>query len=257
MVEASYSGAKGTHLYDIENINQVGAVKSTLVIRWSRPACANTGYVNSDTGVATCLTRPNQQYAAINMRGSLGSSSYNALNLKFQTQDLHNTGLSLITNYTWSHSLDDLSSTFGSDSQGGSGYIGSLGYTDLTNPGLDWGSSDFNVGNRVVVSPIWETPWFKSGKGFVGQALGGWTVQASLLLDRALRSPYSTIAIVEIGYTVPRLTPATPITNKKVASSPQAVGPNMFNGLTLPLPASFAPLNSDLGMSDLGPFPAT
>ena len=174
VVEVSYSGAKGSHLYDLNNINQAGAgqlyLGDPLV---TGPACANSGYVNEDTGVPTCLTRPNQQYAAINMRGSFASSSYNALNLKFQTQDLHHTGLSLITNYTWSHSLDDLSSTFGSDSQGGSGYIGSLGYTDLLNPGLDWGSSDFNVGNRVVVSPIWETPWFKTEKGFVGRAAGG------------------------------------------------------------------------------------
>jgi hypothetical protein len=163
VVEVSYSGAKGSHLYDLNNINQAGAgqlyLGDPLV---TGPACANSGYVNEDTGVPTCLTRPNQQYAAINMRGSFASSSYNAINLKFQTQDLHHTGLSLITNYTWSHSLDDLSSTFGSDSQGGSGYIGSLGYTDLLNPGLDWGSSDFNVGNRVVVSPILEKPWFKT-----------------------------------------------------------------------------------------------
>jgi Carboxypeptidase regulatory-like domain/TonB dependent receptor len=256
VVEASYSGAKGTHLYDLENINQVGAgqvyLGDPLV---TGPACANTGYVNEDTGVPTCLTRPNQQYAAINMRGSLGSSSYNALNLKFQTQDLHHTGLSLISNYTWSHSLDDLSSTFGSDTQGGSGYIGSLGYTDLLNPGLDWGSSDFNVGNRIVVSPIWETPWLKAEKGLMGRALGGWT--ASGIITARTGTPFSVFdySNVLVGYTAPRLTPATPITQTKVASSPQAVGPNKFVGLTVPLPASFASLNPELGISDLGPFP--
>jgi hypothetical protein len=256
VVEVSYSGAKGSHLYDLNNINQAGmgqlSLGDPLV---TGPACANSGYVNEDTGVPTCLTRPNQQYAAINMRGSFASSSYNALNLKFQTQDLHHTGLSLITNYTWSHSMDDLSSTFGSDSQGGSGFIGSLGYTDLLNPGLDWGSSDFNVGNRIVVSPIWETPWMKGEKGLVGRAAGGWTISGIITARQG--TPFSVFdySNVEVGYTVPRLTPATPITQKKVSGSPQAVGPNNFNGLTLPLPSSFASLNSELGMSDLGPFP--
>jgi hypothetical protein len=255
VVEASYSGAKGTHLYDIENINLPGmgqvSLGDPLV---TGDACANTGYVNSDTGVPTCLTRPNAQYSNINMRGSLGTSSYAALNLKFQTQDLHHTGLSLITNYTWSHSLDDLSSTFGSDSQGGSGYIGSLGYTNLLDPGLDWGSSDYDVRNRVVVSPIWETPWLKSQKGFLGRALGGWV--ASGIFTARTGTPFSVFdySNVEIFYTVPRLTPATR-PQYKVASSPQAVGPNNFNGLTVPLPASFASLNPDLGISDLGPFP--
>ncbi len=94
------------------------------------------------------------------MRGSVASSSYNAFNVKFQTQNLHNTGLSLIANYTWSHSFDDLSTTFGSDTQGGSGYIGSLGYTDLTQSGprlghlrLQRGKSDrcfSNLGNTLV-----------------------------------------------------------------------------------------------------------
>jgi hypothetical protein len=256
VVEASYSGAKGTHLYDLENINQAGAgqvyLGDPLV---TGPLCANSGYVNSETGVPTCLTRPNSQYTNINMRGSFASSSYNALNLKFQTQDFRHTGLSLITNYTWSHSMDDLSSTFGSDTQGGSSYIGSLGYTDLLNPGLDWGSSDFNVGNRVVVSPIWETPWLKAEKGLVGRALGGWTVSA--IFTARTGTPFSIFdeSNVETFYTIPRLSPATPITQKKVASSPQAVGPNNFVGLTLPLPASFASLNPQLGISDFGPFP--
>jgi outer membrane receptor protein involved in Fe transport len=256
VVEASYSGAKGTHLYDVENINLPGmgqvALGDPLV---TGDACANTGYVNSDTGVPTCLTRPNAQYSNINMRGSLASSSYAALNLKFQTQDLHHTGLSLITNYTWSHSLDNLSSTFGSDSQGGSGFIGSLGYTNLLDPGLDWGSSDYDVRNRFVVAPIWQTPWLKQEKGFLGRALGGWV--ASGIFTARTGTPFSVFdySNVENFYTVPRLTPATPISQYKVASSPQAVGPNNFNGLTLPLPASFASLNPDLGISDLGPFP--
>ena len=56
-------------------------------------------------------------------------------------------------------------------------------------------------------------------------------------------------------YTVPRLTPATPITSYHVGK-PQLVAPNTFNALTIPVPASFAPLNSELGISDFGPFPS-
>jgi len=254
VVELSYSGAKGTHLYDVENINQVGSGQYNLgdpLVQGA--ACVNSGYSNQATGTPTCLTRSNQQYAAINMRGSLGGSSYNSFNVKFQTQNLHNTGLTLIANYTWSHSLDNLSSTFSEDSDGF--YLGSTGYTDYTQPGLDWGSSDFNVGNRIVVSPIWETPWFKSGNLLGREALGGWTVSG--IITARTGTPFSAYdySNVLIGYTVPRLTAATPITNKKVAKSPQAVGPNQFNALTLPLPAGFAPLDSELGISDLGPFP--
>ena len=111
---------------------------------------------------------------------------YSALNLKFQAQNLHNTGLTLVTNYTWSHSLDDFSDTFSDGLQGLSDGIGEFGYLDILHPKLDWGNSDYDVRNRIVVSPIWQTPWFKSGHGVETQVLGGWTIAEHL--HRTLRS---------------------------------------------------------------------
>jgi hypothetical protein len=251
VVEVGYSGAKGTHLYDIENINLAGAgqfyLGDPLV---SGPQCANTGFINYDTGVDTCLTRPNQQYSDINMRGSLGSSSYEALNLKLQTQNIHNTGLSVIANYTWSHTLDDISETFSGDNADFS-----LGYTDFLNPGLDWGSADYDVRNRIVVSPIWQTPWFKSGNLLAREALGGWTLSGIYTARTGIPFSIFDLSNVENDYTIPRLTPSTPITRYKVASKPQATGPNQFTALTVPLPASFSSLDPALGISDFGPFP--
>jgi|GEM_PF-182030 hypothetical protein len=265
--ELGYSGAHGIHLYDIENINQVGAAQAFLgqpLITTPDPAtgatCPYVSYEGSYNNINAapspeCLTRPNNQYAAINMRGSLGGSSYNALNAKIQTQNLHHSGLSVVANYTWSHSLDDISSTFSDSLQGGSGYIGSLGYTNPFQPKLDWGSSDYDVRQRLVASPIWETPWFKSGKGVTRQALGGWSLVGIFTARTGIPFNVYDENNLEIGYTVPRLTPGAPITDYHVGS-PQAVGPNEFNALTVPIPESFAPLNSTLGISDLGPFPA-
>jgi hypothetical protein len=264
--ELGYSGAHGVHLYDIENINQVGAAQAYLgqpLITTPDPVTgAGCPYVSFEpsynninaTPSPACLTRPNQQMAAINMRGSLGGSSYNALNAKFQTQNLHRTGLSLVANYTWSHSLDDESSTFSDSLQGGSGYIGSLGYTDPFDPKLDWGSSDYDVRNRFVVSPIWETPWLKNQNGFAGHALGGWSLVGIFTARSGIPFSVYDYNNIEIGYTVPRLTPSGPVTYH--VGSPQATGPNEFSALTVPIPDNFAPLNSTLGISDLGPFPA-
>jgi hypothetical protein len=247
VVELSYSGAHGVHLYDLEAINQLGAGQFYL----GDPLT----FANSPDCPSPCLNRPNDQYANINIRGSFGTSSYNALNLKFQAQDLHKTGLSLVANYTWAHSLDDLSSTFSDSLQGGSGDIGSLGYTDPFHPKLDWGSSDFDIRNRVVISPIWETPWLKGGKGAAAQAVGGWSLVG--IFTARTGSPFSVYdSSNELNFaTVPRLTPATAITHYKVGS-PVNVGANNFNVLGVPLPASFAPLDPALGVSDFGPFPA-
>ena len=256
VVDISYSGAHGVHLYDIENVNLVGAAQFYLGAPTSFP-----GYPGCDSGViasAPCLTRPNDQYSNINMRGSLGYSHYNALNVKFQTNNYHNTGLSLVANYTFAHSLDNISSTFSDSLQGGSGYIGSLGYTNFADPKLDYGNSDYDIRHRFVVSPIWETPWFKSGsaKSFATQALGSWSISGIFTIRTGI--PFSVFDYTNDYnfYTVPRLTPATPVqwhTGTPVASP---TSPNTFNALTIPFPASYAPLDPALGISDFGPYPA-
>ena len=247
-----YSGAHGVHLYDITVSNPIGGGQFYLGDPLS--SAASCPYTNPATGAGACYTRPNYQYAGINTRGSRGSSAYEALNVRFQTQDLHNTGLSMTANYTYAHSLDDLSSTFADSAQGGSGYIGNLGYLDPTNPGLDWGSSDFDIRNRFVVAPIWQTPWFKNGKGFARQALGGWTL-VGIFTTRG-GTPFSAFdySYNQNGYFgVSRLVPASPVTQYKTGKG-VAVGPNQFQVLSLPANNPF--FNPALGLSDFGPFPS-
>ena len=257
LFEIAYVGAKGNHLYDLANVNQVGAGQVYLgdPVVQSNANCSNSGVTNLTTGIAECLTRPNAQYTNVNMRGSAAGSSYDGLNLRVQMQNLHHTGLSLTGNYTWSHSLDELSSTFGDSLQGGSGYIGSLGYTSLANPHLDWGSADYDVRQRLTVAPIWETPWFNQGTGLKHRALAGWALSGIYTARGGV--PFSVIDYSEdeTFYTVPRLEPATPFYSEAVGKHPQVLGPNTFNGLNIPLPKSFTPLSSTLGISDFGPFP--
>jgi hypothetical protein len=238
IIDVGYSGAHGVHLYDINNVNQLGAGNAYL-----------------GDPVANGESRPNQQFAAINVRGSGGTSAYDALNVKFQTQDIHHTGVSLVANYTWSHSLDDISSTFSDSLQGGSGAIGSLGYTDLLNPKLDWGSADYDVRHRVVISPIWDTPWYKSGKG-IGEALGGWEVSG--IFTARTGTPFSIYDITDEQsyYTWPRMVAASSFSSLHVGGPGNPIGPNNYGVLTVPQPAAVQPFNTDLGISDLGPFPS-
>ena len=253
VVELGYSGAHGVHLYDINNISNLGFGQLYLGDPAVESPTCNPSHV-SLSGV--CLTRANDQYGSINMRGSGGTSSYNSFNVRFQTQNLHNTGLSLVANYTWSHALDDISSTFSDSIQGGSGTgYGSLGYTDAFNPKLDWGNADSDVRHRFVVSPIWNTPWFKSGRGFEGRALGGWSLVGILTARSGIPFTVYDVNNEQFFYTIPRLTPATK-PDFRVSSNPQATGPNVYNLLSVPVPASFDPLNPVLGISDYGPFPA-
>jgi len=274
LVEIAYVGAKGDHLYDLANVNEQGAGQVYLGDPNAiGPSCAGSGLYNiniqnsllaagessAEAGLnaSECLTRPNPQYSNMNMRGSAAASFYSGLNLRVQMQDLHHTGLSLTGNYTWSHALDELSSTFGDSLQGGSGYIGSLGYTSLLDPHLDWGSADYDVRQRLTVAPIWQTPWFKQETGLKHQALGGWTLSGIYTARGGVPFSVFDASEDETLYTLPRLEPATPFYSEVVSKHPRATGnPNNFDGLDIPLPKNFTPLSSTLGISDYGPFPS-
>jgi hypothetical protein len=240
LVALEYSGAHGIHLYDIAASNPNGGGQA---------------YLNDPfNGV---FTRVNNQFTGINTRGSNGSSHYSALNIRFQTQNLHNTGLSVTANYTWAHSTDDLSSTFSDSTQGASNGIGNLGYLDPRNSRLDWGSSDFDLRHRVVVAPIYELPFFKSGRGWTRQALGGWTLVGIFIARTG--TPFSVFDTTHslnagVGNGIPRFVPSTPITSFN-SHSPVQVAPNQYTILTLPT-ANETPFNPVLGISDFGPYPA-
>jgi len=274
LLSISYSGAHSVHMYDIANINLLGAgqyyLGDPLVTQFIDPtvtppspecpytdpgatAALTQAQLKNGDSVAACYTRPNSQYSNINQRGSGGTSAYDGLNIKFQTNDVHHTGLSLVTNYTYSHTLDDLSTTFSESLQ-----QGSFGYTLYTDPKLDWGSSDFDLRHRIVISPIWNTPWFRDGRGVTRQVLGGWTISSVFTARSGIPfSFYDTSYIINSGYVAPRLTPAGPITQFHTQTPELVAGAgNTFDALYIPPPAALGPDNPTLGFSDFGPFPA-
>src|SRR5258708_4433869 len=113
MASIQYAGARGLHLYDIKNINGLGSGN------------VFAGDPLSDGNGNVALTRLNNQYSNINNRGSNGDSYYHAMNIQFQTTDLHHTSLSLVANYTLAHATDELSTSF-SETAGSF----NLGYTN-------------------------------------------------------------------------------------------------------------------------------
>lgn len=241
VLSLEYSGAHGVHLYDIAAFNPRGGGQVYL----------------GDPFDGTHFTRPNNQYTGINTRGSHGTSRYNAMNVRLQSNDLRHTGLSVTANYTWSHSLDDLSSTFSDSTGGASNGIGNLGYLDPRNPKLDWGSSDFDVRHRVSLGMIWSTPWLKTGHGLEGQALGGWSI-APIFTART-GTPFSIFDTTNslnagAGNGIPRYVPTGAIPSFAVGT-PVPAAPNDFTMLTLPA-ADETIFDPVLGISDFGPFPA-
>jgi hypothetical protein len=201
------------------------------------------------------LTRPNQQLTSINNRGSGAYSHYKGLNVRFQTQELSGTGVSLLANYTWSNAMDNLSSTF-SESSSGSNGVGNLGYLDPRNPALDYGNADFDIRNRFALEAIWNEPFLKGSRGLLGRVAGGWSISPIFSVRSGgpftISDSSNCLNCLTGPYGIPRYTPGGPISSFSTGSGVSA-GANNFNLLTLPKANSFTGL---LGVSDFGPYPS-
>jgi hypothetical protein len=252
VLELSYNGARGTHLYDIKNYNIPGSGNLYLGDPIKDPVSGKSA-----------LTSLNSKYSNDNNRGSNGDSYYNAFNVQFTTQDIHHTGLSLVANYTFAHALDDLSTTFSETSAGNF----SLGYTNPFNPGLDHGNSDFDIRNRFVVAPIWRTPYFAKKTTFVGELLGGYELTGILTARTGTPFTFYDSTNDNSGYGVPRYNPITPVQQHTFKSIPKGVtsASNSYaltGATTLPVDNPFGNLalivpGYSQGISDLGPYPST
>jgi len=158
----SYSGSMGEDLYAINSYNKISAGN----IYGGIPCTPGTG---GPGDFGNCTARLNPQYGNINWRGNGGISNYNALIGRILLRNVAKTGVTLDANYTWSHAIDNLSSTF---SAGATGDY-ELGFMDPYNPMLDRGNADFDVRHRMVISGTWNVPLFK-GSSLTDKILGGW-----------------------------------------------------------------------------------
>lgn len=172
-----YSGTKGVNLYSISYPNQAGFGNYAL-----GDPC--TG-IQPD-GSTDCTTRPNKGYSdAVGYRGNQGFSIYHGLNNRVRITNFRRTGLDLVVNYTWSHAIDNMSSTFfeaaGVSNQYGNNNITTnnglfvTGLLDPYHPGLDRGDAEFDVRHRVALAGNWRIPTGNK-PGIYNLLLGGWSL---------------------------------------------------------------------------------
>jgi hypothetical protein len=160
VLDVGYSGSKGVHLYDIANLNRPGAGNLFL----GAPCAAPLTYPDCFATLAS------SQYVAINYRSDNGFSNYNSLNTRLTIRNVGHSGLTLVTNWTWGKTLDNLSDTFSSSSNDVN-----LGYLDPFDPKLDKGPAQFDNRHRIAISGVWAVPFFQHTHGAVKEVFDGWS----------------------------------------------------------------------------------
>jgi outer membrane receptor protein involved in Fe transport len=240
-LEVDYSGSIGRNLYDIADTNVPGMGNIYLGIP------CTPGDFSGDA--SSCLSPLNNQYSAINRRGSAGISNYNAMNVRYDIQDIKHSGLTIRTNYTWSHAMDELSDTFSSsDNQF------NLGYTNAFNPMVDYGPAQFDNRHRVAISGIWTVPFTRNLHGAAKAILDGW--ELAPIFTARTGAPYTIYDLSNcLCYVYPRIASnqVLPTTGVRTATG----NPNIYqvyNMGSYAIDESY--VNPITGSSDFGPYPA-
>jgi len=135
---------------------------------------SNENNVNQRRLYSGCtLAQPNNcVYSSVGEIASIANSNYNALETSLRKRFSH--GLSFLASYTWSHSIDDVSSfnITGSASQP------VAGENDLAQNPFDLaaerGRSMFDARHRFVLSYQWILPFLQHSSGWYGHVLGNW-----------------------------------------------------------------------------------
>jgi hypothetical protein len=155
--EVGYVGRKSLHGQRERNINQL-----------------QPGTVQANPGVNVDALRPYKGYAVIRSTNNDADSFYNGLQIS-ATQRFSK-GLAFGASYTYSKLYDD-----GSNQR------------DIIPNAYDasnlWGPAEFDRRHVAVFNMIYELPFLREQKGFVGKVLGGW--QTSLVAQFQTGTPRS------------------------------------------------------------------
>lgn len=167
LLEAGYVGTKGTRLPRfIEGNPSLPKAGQTWADQQN----------NIDQQRVYCM--PNAQgnctYSSVGLVAGIANSSYNALETSLRKR--FSRGFTFLASYTYSKALDDVSSfnITGSASQP------VAGENDLAQNPLDlaaeYGRSMFDARHRLVLSYMWELPFWRQGHNWYQRALGNWQV---------------------------------------------------------------------------------
>ena len=120
----------------------------------------------ASSGANTQARRPNPLLTAQSVSGAMGDSWYNSLQVTVEKR--YSEGLSFLTSYTFSKSVDTNSASIG--------WGGGFGTTDPRGPAYNRGLSGFDRRHVFSFAPIWYLPRLRNQNQFVRAVAGNWEI---------------------------------------------------------------------------------
>ncbi len=128
-------------------------------------SCVSFGPLNPTD---SCRVDPTR--GVIRLRANAAESDYHSLQTSIEKR--LSKGFSAGLHYTWSSFIDTASETF--NPSGGEVAVAQ----DSFNIGADRARSSYDRPHRITGNFVYEFPWYKEQRGFVGRVLGGWQVNS-------------------------------------------------------------------------------
>jgi hypothetical protein len=176
LVEASYSGARGTH-FTSGNIDENQEPFSDALNGTNTQA--NKPFPNMGSNVSVLM--------------SIATSNYNALNVKVQNRMSH--GLELLANYSWQKNLQ-----YGGDGPASINQTGTSLVMNTYDLQETYSVADMNIAQTLTASAAYQLPVgsgqrFLNTRGPLNAVLGGWVVNGILSIRTGFPSDVHTNAL--------------------------------------------------------------
>jgi hypothetical protein len=165
VVQVGYVGHMGRHLEERVSIDPAGQAPGVNPVCAAEPSCS---YFNMDpTTLANPLTQDGAVvFGGVGEQATVANSNYNSLQISVTKKTTH--GLEFQSSYTWSHSLDPISSV---ENVGGGGDLNPFDRQD------NYGDSAYDARNRFVASYTYEIPsirHFNTFRAVPSRLVEGW-----------------------------------------------------------------------------------
>jgi Carboxypeptidase regulatory-like domain len=166
LLRAAYVGSHSSHLTETLNLNPrpVGGTSTTPFRLNAIAATVTKPFPGCTAANCPLFSTVQQDLQDIN-------ANYKSFQIGVERRSTH--GLTILANYTWSRSTDDLP-----PGAGVTGFDTSSArpWDDPLRHQLDWGPSEFDHTHRFVGSYVWLLPGLKGRNSIVRYVLGDWQI---------------------------------------------------------------------------------
>jgi len=165
---AAFVGSEGVHL---ENRQDINPALPTPTANSQNENAREVYNINNPQDAAY----GGAVYGGLEDQQSNGTEHYSSLQVSLNKN--FSNGLFMTNSYTWSHCIDDVSGLRGGLAEDG---------INPFNANLDIGNCDTDIRQSYVGSVVYQLPFFKDQRGFLGHVLGGFQVSSVVTLQSGI-----------------------------------------------------------------------